>query len=292
MNRIPVLHYFKDKKDLIKSYFWALIPLLLFGFYKNGILLYQNNLIDIKSVLEIGYFYLISVVVGFLGAKIMRSSPKEMVLAALIIVSTISLNTNMIIYPILLLVALIIGEYLKTKFTFNNLALAHIILILALLINGYSYLNIGEKLNKFNYDLFDVFLGFGFGGIATTSTIILIFSIIILCCNKYYKKIIMIVSSLTFAFGVALISIVTKNLDLLKILLNGTCYFSFIFMASDMYVSPSTKKGMVIYAFLIGLFSAVISIFNGYEAGFISIFIVSLFIPLIDNFTNKKYLQF
>lgn len=59
-----------------------------------------------------------------------------------------------------------------------------------------------------------------------------------------------------------------------------------------MYVSPSTKKGMVIYAFLIGLFSAVISIFNGYEAGFISIFIVSLFIPLIDNFTNKKYLQF
>lgn len=292
MNKIPVLHYFKDKKDLIKSYFWALIPLLIFGFYKNGLLLYQNDLINFKSVLEIIYFYLISIGVGFLVSKIMRTSSKEMILASLILVSTISLNTNMLIYPILLFIALVIGEYLKTKFTFNSLALARLILILALLINSYSYLNIGEKLHKFNYDLFDIFLGFASGGIASTSTLILLFSAIILFSNKYYKKIIPMVSSLTFALGVSLISLITKDYDFFKILLNGTFYFSFIFIAADIYITPSTKKGMVIYASLIGIMSAIISIFNSYEASFISILVISFLPPLIDKFTNKKYLQF
>lgn len=293
MNRIPVLHYFKDKSSLINSYFIALVPLLIFGFYKNGILLYQNDLINFKSILIPIYFYGISVVVAFIVAKIMRISVKENILMSLIVVSTISINTNLFIYPILLFVSLFIVQYVynKSKLKFNIQAMTRILLIFSLLINSYSYLNIGEKLDKFNYDLFDAFLGFTTGGIASTSIIILIVSFIILAFNKYYKKIIPVMAILTFSIGSLVIAFLTKDLGNLNILLNGTIYFSFIFVGADIELSPSTKKGMAVYGVLIGLLSAIIGIFNQFDAGFISIMLASLAIPIIERLNNKKYLQ-
>lgn len=293
MKSIPVLHYFKDKNSLINSYFIALVPLLVFGLYKNGILLYQNDLISFKDVLIPVYFYVISIVVAFIVAKIMRRSVKENVLMSLIVAATISINTNMFIYPILLFVSLFIAIVLsnKSKLKFNSLALVRILLILSLLMNSYSYLNILEKLDKFNYDLFDVFLGFSTGGLATTSVVILIFSFIFLATNKYYKRVIPIAASLTFVVCSLAIAFLFKDFNYLSVLLNGTIYFSFIFMGADITLSPSNKRGMLIYGLLIGLVCAIISIFNVYEAGFISILLVSILIPLIDYVTNKKYLQ-
>lgn len=293
MNRIPVLHYFKDKSSLINSYFIALVPLLIFGFYKNGILLYQNDLINFKSILIPIYFYGISAVVAFIVAKIMRISVKENILMSLIVVSTISINTNLFIYPILLFASLFIVQYVynKSKLKFNIQAMTRILLIFSLLINNYSYLNIGEKLDKFNYDLFDAFLGFTTGGISSTSIIILIVSFIILAFNKYYKKIIPVMAILTFSICSLVIAFLTKDLGNLNILLNGTIYFSFIFVGADIELSPSTKKGMAVYGVLIGLLSAIIGIFNQFDAGFISIMLASLAIPIIERLNNKKYLQ-
>lgn len=293
MNRIPVLHYFKDKSSLINSYFIALVPLIIFGFYKNGILLYQNDLIDFKSVLIPVYFYGISIVIAFIVAKIMKISVKENILMSLILVSTISINTNMFIYPILLFVSLFIVQYIynKSKLKFNVLAMTRILLIFSLLINSYSYLNIGEKLDKFNYDLFDTFLGFASGGIASTSIIILIISFIILSFNRFYKRIIPIMAILTFCTGSLVITFLMKDMSYLNILLSGTIYFSFIFIGADIELSPSTKKGMAIYGALIGLLSAIIGIFNQLETGFISIMLASLAILLIERIQNKKYLQ-
>lgn len=66
MNNHFYLHYEKDKKSLIRAYFWALIPIILFSFYKNGILLYQNGYISFLDMFLPFYFYLISVLVGYL----------------------------------------------------------------------------------------------------------------------------------------------------------------------------------------------------------------------------------
>ena len=50
MNNSPYIHYKNGKKELINLYFIAIIPLILYGIYKNGILLYINDLINIKEV--------------------------------------------------------------------------------------------------------------------------------------------------------------------------------------------------------------------------------------------------
>lgn len=294
MNRVPILHKSTDKNDLIKKYYIALIPLILFSIYKNGILLFNNDLINISKIFTPLYFYIISILIGFLVSKILKDSIKETILISLIVSSTISINTNMLIYPILLFVSLFIGKVIttKSKLQFNIESFIRLILILALLINSYSYLNIGEKLNKFNYNHFDIFAGLGIGGIATTSTLILIFSLIILMTCKYYKKIIPITSSTSFLIINLIIVLITKNYDYLDIILNGFSYFSFIFIAPDLYVTPTNKQGMFLYGVLIGILTSILTYIGlVYEASFISILVTSMFIPLINKINNKKYLK-
>ena len=104
------IHYEKDKSSLIHAYYLALIPLFLFGFYKNGILLYQNELISFIDMFIPLYFYGISILIGFLIAMIRKDSKKEYILYGLILACTISMNTNMIFYPILLFVSLFIAS--------------------------------------------------------------------------------------------------------------------------------------------------------------------------------------
>lgn len=294
MIKVPILHNNSDKQDLIKRYYLALIPLILFSFYKNGILLYKNDLINFSKALIPLYFYIISILTGFIVSKILKDNIKENVLICLIISCTISINTNIMFYSIILFASLFIGKVIlnKVKLKFNIGSFIRIIIILSLLLNAYSYLNIGEKLNKFNYNLFDIFSGFGIGGIANTSTLILLISLIILSSSKYYKKVIAISSSTAYIIINLVYIFLTKNYDNLNLILNGINYFSFIFIASDLYITPYSKNGMFIYGITIGIITSILNFIGlKYEASYVGILIASLFIPLINRINNKKYLK-
>ena len=145
--------------------------------------------------------------------------------------------------------------------------------------------------DKFNYNLFDIFLGYGIGGVASTSLIVLIISLIILLFNKYYKRYIVLTSTLSFLL-IMFIFIFLGNTNYLNIILNGYVYFAFVFVGADLYNSPNTNKGMLIYGLIIGILSAIFTIlFNFYEAPYLSILISSMFIPLLNKLDNNKYLQ-
>ena len=292
MNKLPYLHYGKDKNSLVKAYFIALIPLLLFSFYKNGILLYQNKLISFIDMFIPLYFYIISILVGFLVAHLNKSDKREYVLYALILACTISINTNMLLYPIVLFVSLFIASFLQKKKEFNFLAFTRILLILALLLNSYSYMNVAEKIEAFNYNYLDIFIGYGVGGIASNSLFFCFIAFLILSFNKFYKKVIPIASSFSAFIVFILLFFITKNEIYLENLLNGSLYFAFVFVGTDLYVSPYTKMGKIIYGLVIGLFTALLSILVPiYEAPYLVILLVSLFFPIFDKIIPKKRLQ-
>ena len=292
MNKLPYLHYGKDKNSLVKAYFIALIPLLLFSFYKNGILLYQNKLISFIDMFIPLYFYIISILVGFLVAHLNKSDKREYVLYALILACTISINTNMLLYPIVLFVSLFIASFLQKKKEFNLLAFTRILLILALLLNSYSYMNVAEKIEAFNYNYLDIFIGYGVGGLASNSLFFCFIAFLILSFNKFYKKVIPIASSFSAFIVFILLFFITKNEIYLENLLNGSLYFAFVFIGTDLYVSPYTKMGKIIYGLVIGLFTALLSIFVPiYEAPYLVILLVSLFFPIFDKIIPKKRLQ-
>lgn len=292
MNKMPYIHYKKDKKDLIHIYYVAVFLLILFSIYKNGILLYQNGLIHFSSIFLPVYFYVVSTIVGFLLAILLKKNKKEMILLCLIISCSVSINTNMIFYPILLFIGIFIGEYLlgKTHISFNLATFSRLLLVLSLLLQSYSYLNIGEKLGKFNYGLFDIFLGFGTGGLATSSLLLILICFSLFCFNRFYKKVIPATAAITFLFLGVISVFLFNNYEFLKILCNGTIYFSFIFFAPTFYDSPLDKQGMLIYGIFIGLLTFIfVFLLNIYEAGILSIFIASFFVPLINKLMNKKY---
>lgn len=292
MNNIPYVHYQKDKNHLIHLYYVALIILFIFSIYKNGILLYQNGFIHFYSMFLPLYFYCISAIVGFFLAILLKKSKKEMILLCLIVACTISINTNMFIYPILLFIGMFIGSVIldKTKISFHLSTFSRILLILALFLQSYSYLNIGEKLGKFNYDLFDLFLGYGPGGLATSSLLLIIFCFFLLSSNRFYKKTIPIAATLTFLMFSGLYLILFRQYEFLEILCNGTIYFSFVFLATSFDCTPTSTKGMFIYGILIGILAFCFSIFlNIYEAGILSVFFCSLLSPLIDKILNNKF---
>ena len=292
MNKLAYLHYDKDKNSLVKAYFIALIPLLLFSFYKNGILLYQNELISFIDMFIPFYFYGISIIVGFLIAYINKSDKWETILYALILACTTSINTNMLIYPIVLFVSLFIAGFLKKKKEFNLLSFTRILLILALLFNSYSYMNVAEKINAFNYNTFDIFIGYGVGGLASNSLFLCLIAFVILSFNKFYKRMIPIMSSISFLIFLFLLFLITKNNVYLENILNGSAYFAFVFVGADLYVTPCTKTGKIIYGLVIGLFSAILSIFVPiYEAPYIAILFFSFFFLTFDKIAYKKRLQ-
>lgn len=289
MNNSFCLHYEKDKTSLIRAYFWALIPIILFSFYKNGILLYQNGYVSFLDMFLPFYFYLISVVVSYLVAIIAKEDKLEFILYGLILACTVSINTNLFIYPILLFVLLFIMSFLTKKKNFNFIAGVRIFLVLALLLQQYSYLNVGEKIGAFNYSLWDIFVGFGVSGIGTSSLLLLLIGFLILAFNKFYKRVIPIVASSVYFLLFLFLYFVTKDVVYLENILNGTVYFAFLFVGADLYVTPNTKKGMFIYGTLIGLSTFIFSLFLPiYEAPYLAIFIISFLIPFINKFWFKK----
>ncbi len=287
-----ILHYNKDKSHLVNTYYIALIPLLLFSFYKNGILLYQNDFISFWDMFLPFYFYIIGGLVGFLVAWISKRDIKEFVLYGLILSCTISINTNMIVYPILMFVSLFVSSYLSLKKEFNILTSTRLFLLLALLLNSYSYLNVAEKLNAFNYGVFDLFFGYGVGGIASNGLFFVLLAFLILSFNKFYKKIIPMVASLVFFAFFLFLFLITKNISYLDLLVNGSVYFGFVFVGADLYVTPSTKKGMALYGIVIGLLTTILALFLPiYEVAYLSIFLCSFFVSVFDRFFEKKYLH-
>jgi len=77
MNKTLYIHNYNNTNNLLNRYLVAIIPLLIFGFYKNGILLYQNDLINFKHLLLPLYFYLISIIIAVIITLITKENIKE-----------------------------------------------------------------------------------------------------------------------------------------------------------------------------------------------------------------------
>ncbi len=80
-----------------------------------------------------------------------------------------------------------------------------------------------------------------------------------------------------------------QNADPLFHLLTGGLMLGAIFMATDYVTSPMTKKGMIIYAVLIGLLTVIIRVFGAYPEGVqFAILIMNIFVPLLNKYFKPK----
>lgn len=291
-NNILIHKNYSFSKIFLKFVF-ALIPLILYGFYKNGILLYLDGSINLISIFKPIIFPLIGVFSGLLinYIKDHKFVFNELVLYGLLVGMIIPLKTNVLIFLILLPLLLYATTILEKKIKINSVSLIKIAIIGILMILGsYEYGNINELNSVYAVSIIDILFGRGIGGVCSTSIFLIVAGFCYLLSDYYYKKEIPIAATLMYSFVCLLSFFIIQDFDVvINNLMNSAPLFAFVFIAPITIYSSYTPKGKILFGILIGLLSGLlVLVLGGNEAPIISIGVVSAFKDLIDNIATKK----
>ncbi|HAB66621.1 MAG TPA: hypothetical protein DCE23_04570 [Firmicutes bacterium] len=281
-------------------YLVSIIPIIIYGFIKNGIIVAKNGYINwfsatkyliipiiivLLSYVFETYYYLIIKKDEDMHNIYNSLSPYANVLCYLVCGPT---NYLWLTIPLIIIIDIIL-KFIDSKITINQVALFKCILfallsIMALESNANAYEN---SLIEVTSKPIDLFLGQGIGEIGTTSSLLAIIGFIILLFNKYYKKEIPIYSIISYIIVSIIIYFASamKFNDILVNTFGSGFFFIAIFAASISTATPVVKSGRILYAIIFGTISSIIINIAKFNIGvYILILVLSLLSPLFNKF--------
>lgn len=282
-------------KNISITYIISLLPLILFGFYKNGISLYIKKYISVlemfKPLLIILLGFIIGIIVNIIYEKKVKknkSSLNDIIFSSLhpiygILIGGISsINTNILLFILVTFIILLISKFIKNKI--NYIVLASLIIFFIMnIFNKFSFLNIYEVSNKFNMNAIDYLFGKGSGGIITTNILLLIISYIILYNSKIYKRNIPIYSFISFLILSIIYCFIKNDIgNIMNMLFTNGILFSFVYIASEPNSSSYTRLGSSLYGIIVGILSFIFYLINPALSSLGGIFIASILNSFID----------
>ena len=273
-----------DSKSFIKLLLLLMIPFALYGFYKNGILLYKKDLINLFSLFKVPFLVGTSIIITYIFKKLFKEDLISYRLLLNIFISIITpAKTNIIVFIVLLVLLNILYKFKKV-----NIPLIYMILyiIISYLFKNLSYQNIYEESVVHNYTLTNYLFGCGSGGISNTLTIYSILSFIYLITKFEYKKHIPITAFIVY-YVLITISFLLGNNATINFTLNNNLIFAFIYLNTISIFTPYTKGGNYIYGFILGLFTFIFSFLDINIGVYITSLILSLCYPLFDKIILK-----
>ena len=316
----PFIHTKNTSFKIMMSICIALIPLVLFAIYKNGLVLFFKGEISFLSSLYPLLIIIVSAASTFAFDTLQtlafsKENIKEYMktsfsfLPGVILSLVIPINTPIYVIIIACLIATVLEKILfgvSNKHIFNTVALSFIIIsVFSILNGGYSYLNQVESTKyvssplqseiELNYsyettvkqygDLKQFFVGNVPGGIGEVSILFCIIGFIYLIVKKSIKYLIPISTFITLIIGFIIFGLV-NNFDIYFAVFNiliGGIVFSSIFISSWTYTSPVTNLGQIVYGVLIGILTIVFRFIIPFADIYAAIFISNILVPIIDN---------
>lgn len=268
---MDVFFHNKDnlKKDIIKNII-CLVPLYLYAIYKNGIILYNKNLINFFLIFKIVYFLILTLLAYILTNKILKKKITfDLTLLSLFVIPLfLPFNTNPLVYFLIMFLFLLFRKYYN---------IAVVILIFSLLKN---FSNPAEISNIYSFTIMDLLWGRNIGGIGSTSIIIGILIAIILTFTNNYKYLIS-------ASGISIFVILSLIFKEYSFLTSGNAILSLLLISNWSNKSPMLKKSMLIYGLAIGILGFIFMRFiNVYYGMILSIAIASI---IYNQFLSKKF---
>lgn len=323
----PFIKSKNNTDKMLKNVFIALLPIIIFTFYKNGVLPFINNKTDVFGL----YYPLIFILIGTLSSylieniycKLLNKKSKGSFLPGLFISLVLPLNTPILILIFGVAIGVIVGKMLYGGFGNNifNPALIGCLFVLtaysSIITNNGGYFNSyeldtiasatplsNEIVGIGNYDtlvkpygnLLDFFIGFIPGSVGETSSLLCLLGLIYLGITKTIKiKIPIIYISTVFIITYIIGSINGLGLwyPLFQIC-SGGLMFGAIFMATDPVTSPVTPLGQIIYGLCLGILTIVCRFLTPYPEGVLtSILIMNMFVFILDKIgiRTKKYFK-
>ena len=276
---------------IIINYYIVLLLLTIFAIYKNGVTLYQKDLISFISIFKPFAIVLLSLFISYLAIYLYSKyfKKKEVYLLTeykpiylALIILTLPSNLNLLVYIIFIIIVSILGLFISND-KINYYALYKLMFVILLIVfNEYSYLNLYYQNIEVNYSLIDLFIGKSIGGIATSSILLIMICYMILSLNPY-KKEIPIISLFSYICVMLIYSLFIKS-DIIQCvtnLISSEFIYGIVFIATISHYSPISPNHRVIYATLIGILSFVFNIiFNIYEGVFVAIILSNILINL------------
>lgn len=273
-----------DSKSFIKLLLLLMIPFALYGFYKNGILLYKKDLINLFSLFKVPFLVCISIIITYILKKLFEEDFISYRLLLNIFISIITpAKTNIIVFIVLLVLLNILYKFKKL-----NIPLIYMILYIftSYLFKNLSYQNIYEESVVHNYTLTNYLFGCGSGGISNTLTIYSILSFIYLITKFEYKKHIPITAFVVYYVLITISFLLGNNADI-NFTLNNNLIFAFVYLNTISIFTPYTKGGNYIYGFALGLFTFLFSFLDINIGVYITSLILSLCYTLFDKIILK-----
>lgn len=266
-------------KKIISYLYISIIPLLIFGFYKNGIKSYDGIYILHPLILDL---------VGFAsGALVSIILEKKKPLTSfypfygLLSASLVFPNTSIIVFGLICFISLFIYK----KINKNNVNIVCVIALIVILISNFyetSYLNLVINSNT-NLDGLDYLLGKGSAGLNASCTLLSLASYLYLSTKAFYKREIPLYSFLTYSILMVIYLSFIGDINSLfvRLLSNGTI-FSLVFVSTMGTTSSYTKRGRICYALILGILMFILSFSFPSLAVISAIFLASIMHKYID----------
>lgn len=266
-------------KKIISYLYISIIPLLIFGFYKNGIKSYDGIYILHPLILDLVGFASGAVVSIILEKKKPLTSfyPFYGLLSA----SLVFPNTSIIVFGLICFISLFIYK----KINKNNVNIICVIALIVILISNFyetSYLNLVINSNT-NLDGLDYLLGKGSAGLNASCTLLSLTSYLYLSTKAFYKKEIPLYSFLIYSILMVIYLSFIGDINSLfvRLLSNGTI-FSLVFVSTMGTTSSYTKRGRICYALILGILMFILSFSFPSLAVISAIFLTSIMHKYID----------
>lgn len=323
----PFIKSKNNTEKILNNLFVALCPIIIFSFYKNGIIPFINNKTDV-----VGLFYpLIFIFTGMISSylfesiycKIFKKDSYGSIFPGLFIALVLPINTPILILVFGCFIGTIIGKMLYGGFGNNifNPALIGCLFILtaysSVIANNGGYLNSYEidvvasatplsnhVIGIGDYDtlvrpygnLFDFFIGNIPGSVGETSSLLCLIGLIYLGI----KKVIKIKIPIIYIGTVFVLTFIIGSLNGLGLwyplfqIFSGGLMFGAIFMATDPVTSPTTSLGGIIYGLCLGILTVICRYLTVYPEGVLtSILFMNMFVFILDKIgiRNKNYIK-
>ncbi len=299
--------YLRSKKSIFNisaMRILLLIPMILYGIYKNGIFLYVNkyttNVLDLfrPSTFILGGA-LIGAMVNLLYELVFnkKNNPepklKEILFSSfhieygVILGCLTSINTNMLVFFMTLLVVFFISKFIKNRVNVICIAFIIIYAIQTIVLNDFNYMNTYEMNKLFEYNILDYIIGKNVGGIAATHILLNIIVFIILSITNNTKTSIGILSMLS-SFVLFSLYCMIANVNIGNVYFQYGYIFIFTFVATEYVTSSYTILGMRIFGILVGILTFAFYFVNPIIAPIIAILITSLLNNVCDR-ANKLF---
>lgn len=296
--------------NLNKRYLIALIPMILFGFYKNGILVFQKNYTNIlglfKPLLIPTFGFLIGYITIVIYNKI-KNKDNEILndyvfpIQTLIIGMLMPINIKYSVFILCLTtISLLYMLFVyNRKIKINYIAVTSLtLIIISYLIGNYKdiislFMNNYESSVLLNHSIYRLIFGFNYGGIASSNIILVIIAYFYLSFSFSYKKNIpfylMIMFSIIIIFS--LISGINFS-NLLRNILNSTMIFSLFFVVNDNFASPYTNLAIIVYSLLLAITTTILTTLNFQLSLLIGTVLTSFIVPILNKvFKKTKFKQ-